>query len=144
MTDDEANALDRLFVDDASERPDRVVLDEVTTMDAEEFRARLTSLADAAEAINGLANDLERLRATGLTDDDARDLIYGRNNGIPKRDIEAIFDAIDALADGRTKRDPAERLLSDVSGLTLAETSDLMAELDSLRRKYGDDRGDGA
>mgnify|MGYP006289459147 FL=1 len=144
MTDDEANALDRLFVDDASERPDRVVLDEVTTMDAEEFRARLTSLADAAEAINGLANDLERLRATGLTDDDARDLIYGRNSGIPKRDIEAIFDAIDALADGRTKRDPAERLLSDVSGLTLAETSDLMAELDSLRRKYGDDRGDGA
>ena len=139
---DDANALDRLFVDDVTERPDRVVVDEVTTMHTEEFRARLRSLADAAEVVTALANDLERLRKTGLTDDDARDLIYGRNNGIPKRDIEAVFDAVDELAAGRTKRDPTERLLSDVSGLSLAETSDLMDELDALHRKYGREEGD--
>ncbi|NHN40069.1 hypothetical protein G9C85_00250 [Halorubellus sp. JP-L1] len=139
----EPNPLDRLFVDDVTERPDRVVVDEVTTMDASEFVGRLKALGRAAEAVEALANDLERLRQTGLTDDDARDLIYGRNNGIPKRDIEAVFDAIDALADGHTKRDPTERLLSDVSGLSLSETSDLMEELDALRRKYGDVANDG-
>lgn len=133
----ERNPLDRLFVDDDQDRPDEIVVDELTTIEADEFVDRLESLADAADAVNTLARDLERLRRTGLSDDDARDLIFGRNNSLTKRDINAIFGAIDDLVDGRTSKDPTERLLSDVSGLTLSETADLMDELERLNRKYG-------
>lgn len=129
--------LDRLFVADADDRPDEVVVENLTTLDADEFVARLESLADAAETVSKLTADLERFRQTGLTDDDARDLIYGRNAGMAKRDIESLFDAVDQLKDGRTKRDPAQRLLAEVSGLPLSETSELMDELDRLRRRYG-------
>ncbi|KOX92802.1 hypothetical protein AMS69_10080 [Haloarcula rubripromontorii] len=131
--------LDRLFVEDTDDRPDEIVLENLTMLDADKFVARLESLAEAAETVSKLTADLERLRQTGLSDDDARDLIYRRNSGVAKRDIEALFDAVDQLKDGRTKRDPAERLLAEVSGLSLSETAELMDELDRLRRRYGSD-----
>jgi hypothetical protein len=134
MTDDE-NPLDRLFVEDADDRPDEIVVDELTTMDAEEFVERLKSLAAASEAVTEMAGDLERLRQTGL-DDDARDLIYGRNSGLARRDIEAMFDAIDKLGNHRADR-PVTRLLAEISGLNLSETSELMTELDRLHQRYG-------
>lgn len=137
MTESESNPLDRLFVDESDDRPDEIVVDNLTTMDAEEFVDRLGSLAEAAEAVTTMARDLERLRKTGLDDSDAQDLIYGRNSGLAKRDIKAMFDAVDQLSQGRADR-PAERLLSDLSGLNLSETSELMDELDRLNRKYGD------
>ncbi|RLM34086.1 MULTISPECIES: hypothetical protein [unclassified Haloarcula] len=129
--------LDRLFIEDAADRPDEIVVENLTTLDADEFVARLESLAEAAETVSELTADLERLRQTGLSDDDARDLIYGRNAGVAKRDIEALFDAVDQLKDGRTKRDPSQRLLAEVSGLSLSDTSELMDELDRLRHRYG-------
>jgi len=128
--------LDRLFLEDADDRPDEIVVDELTTMDAEEFVDRLESLAEASEAVTEMAHDLGRLRQTGLTDDDARDLIYGRNSGLAKRDIEAMFDAIDRVGEHRADR-PVQRLLSDVSGLNLSETGELMEELDRLHQRYG-------
>jgi hypothetical protein len=135
MSADE-NPLDRLFVEDADDRPDEIVVDELTTIDAEEFVERLESLAAASEAVTEMAEDLERLRQTGLDDDDARDLIYGRNSGLAKRDIEAMFDAIDELGDHRADR-PVTRLLAEISGLNLSETSELMTELDRLHQRYG-------
>lgn len=137
MTESDNNPLDRIFVEDVEDRPDTIAVDELTTMDATEFVERLESLAAAAEAVETLADDLERLRATGLSDDDARDLIYGRNSGLAKRDIEAMFAAVDQLADGRADR-PVERLLSELSDLNLSETAELMDELDRLNRRYGD------
>ena len=133
---DEENPLDRLFVEDADDRPDEIVVDEVTTMEAGEFVDRLESLADASDAVREMAQDLEQLRKTGLSDDDARDLIYGRNSGLAKRDIEAMFDAIDKLGEHRADR-PVQRLLSEISGLNLSETSELMTELDRLHQRYG-------
>lgn len=130
--------LDRLFVEDRSERPDEIVVDELTTMNASEFVARLEMLSDAAQVVSGMAHDLERLRKTGLSDDDARDLIYGRNNHLTKTEIEAMFDAVDQISDGRADR-PVERLLSEVSGLNLSETSELVDELDRLNQMYGGD-----
>jgi hypothetical protein len=135
MSRDE-NPLDRLFIEDSDGRPDEIVIDELTTMEAEEFVDRLESLAAASEAVTEMAHDLERLRKTGLDDDDARDLIYGRNSGLAKRDIEAMFDAIDQLGEHRADR-PVQRLLSDISGLNLSETSELMEELDRLHQRYG-------
>jgi hypothetical protein len=128
--------LDRLFVEDEDERPGEIVVDELTTMDPEEFVDRLESLAKASDTVTTMARDLERLRKTGLSDDDARDLIYGRNSGLTKRDIESMFDAVDQLASDRADR-PVERLLSEISGLNLSETSELMDELDRLNRRYG-------
>lgn len=129
--------FDRLFVEDADERPDEVVVDELTTMNADEFVARLESLAAAADAISSLTRDLERLRQTGLSDDDARDLIYGRNSGLAKRDIEALFDAVDDVTAGRADK-PTERLLAELSDLNLTETGEIMDELNRLHSKYGD------
>lgn len=128
--------LDRIFVEDADDRPDEIVVEELTTMDAEEFIDRLESLADAADAINTMAEDLQRLRQTGLTDDDALHLIYGRNRSLAKQDISAMFKAIDELVAGRADR-PTERILSDISDLNLSETAEVMDELDRLNRRYG-------
>ncbi|OYR55217.1 hypothetical protein [Halorubrum halodurans] len=136
MTDTDNNPLDRIFVEEPEDHPDEIVVDELTTMDTTEFVERLESLATAAEAVETLSQDLERLRETGLSDADARDLIYGRNSGLAKRDIEAMFDAVDQLADDRADR-PVERLLSELSGLNLSETAELMDELDRLSRRYG-------
>lgn len=136
MTDTDSNPLDRLFVDESEDQPDQIVVENLTTMDAKEFVERLNSLAEAAEAVTTMARDLERLRMTGLDDSDAQDLIYGRNNSLAKRDIKAMFDAVDQLSQGRADR-PAERLLSDLSGVNLSETSEVMDELDRLNRKYG-------
>jgi hypothetical protein len=141
VTDGGETPLDRLFVDDTKNRPDAIVADELTTLDADEFVARLESVAEASQAVTTIATDLERLRETGLSDDDARDLIYGRNAGLAKRDIEALFDAIDEIADGRADR-PTERLLAAIADLTLSETSELLDELDRLHSQYGIEGGD--
>jgi len=109
---DEDTPLDRLFVEDATERPDEIVVDEMTTLDASEFVARLEMLSNAAQVVSTMANDVARLRSTGLSDEDARDLIYGRNSGLTKTEIKAMFDAVDDLAHGDADR-PVERLLSE-------------------------------
>lgn len=138
MTDNEPeNPLKRPYVEDDSEFPETVAIDDVT-IDAQEFLDRLESLDDAAKAVTTLAHDLEQLRETRLSDDDARDLIYGRNSSLTKRDIEAMFDAVDDLSSGRADR-PLVRLLADVSGLNLAEVEEMIDELDRLHERYGDD-----
>lgn len=135
MTDNE-NPLDRLFIEDRNDRPDDVVLDELTTMPTREFVDCLEAIADASEAVNTLAADVETLRQTGLTDADAKALLYGRNHDLGKRDIETLFDATDRIAGGKADR-PLVRLLSDLSGETLSDTETFIEELDRLRRKYG-------
>jgi hypothetical protein len=142
MADDgDATPFDRLFAEEVDERPDEIVVDELTTMDAEEFTDCLEAIADASEAITTLAEDLERLRQTGLDESDARDLIYGRNHDLGKRDVETLFEAIDAIANGKADR-PLIRLLSDVSGKNMTETEALLDELERLHRKYGGNDGD--
>jgi hypothetical protein len=142
MTDSsDTNPFDRLFVEDADERPEEIIVDELTTMDTEEFTDCLEAIADASEAINTLAEDLERLRQTGLDESDARDLIFGRNHDLGKRDIETLFESIDTIANGKADR-PLIRLLSDVSGKNMTETEALLDELERLHRKYGGNHGE--
>jgi len=136
MTDGGQDPLDRLFVEESADRPDEIIVENLTTMDTEEFVARLESLAAAAEAVTTVAEDLQRLRETGFTDGDALNLIYGRNNSLAKRDIKSMFDAIDDVVAGRADR-PTERLLSEVSDLNLSKTGELMDELDRLNQRYG-------
>lgn len=138
MTDGDETALDKLFAGDSDEVPDEIVVDALTTIEADEFVDRLESLGAAADAVDTIASDLAALRETGLTDDDARDLIYGRNASVTKSEVEALFDAVDALDEGRASR-PEVRLLSDLSGLTLAETEELLEELERLHGRYGGD-----
>ncbi|WP_367175071.1 hypothetical protein [Haloarcula rubripromontorii] len=140
MSDNQETPFDRLFAADIDDRPDEIVVDELTTMDTQAFVAQLEALAEAAEAVTSMAEDLERLRQTGLDDDDARDLIYGRNSNLTKTEIEALFGALDDVRAGTTgSYDPIERLLADISDLSLSETRALMDELERLQRKYGED-----
>jgi len=135
MSDDET-PLDRLFADE-DEHPDRVDVGEITAMNADEFVARLEVVAEASEKVADLANDLERLRKTGLREEDAKDLLYGRNAGMAKRDIEAVFTAVDDVRRGNG--DLLVRLLSDVSGLNLSDTREVLDELERLRNYYADE-----
>ena len=137
-TESDCDPLTRLLTAEPEERPEEIAVDELTTMNTEEFVDRLESLAAAAEAIDTMARDLERLRNTGLSDSDARDLIFGRNNSLNKGEIDAMFKTIDALIDGTADR-PLERLLSDLSGANISEASELLDELDRLAGKYGGD-----
>jgi len=140
MSDNQATPFDRLFAADVDDCPDEIVVDELTTMETQEFVTQLEALAEAAEAVTSMAEDLERLRQTGLDDDDARDLIYGRNSNLTKTEIEALFGALDDVRAGTTgSYDPIERLLAEISDLSLTETRGLMDELDRLQRKYGED-----
>ncbi|MHC3382102.1 hypothetical protein [Haloarcula sp. H-GB5] len=140
MSDNQETPFDRLFAADVDDCPEEIVVDELTTMETQEFVAQLEALAEAAEAVTSMAEDLERLRQTGLDDDDARDLIYGRNSNLTKTEIETLFGALDDVRAGTTgSYDPIERLLADISDLSLSKTRGLMDELDRLQRKYGED-----
>jgi uncharacterized membrane protein YdfJ with MMPL/SSD domain len=133
MSDEDA-PLVRLF--DADERPDEVAIETSERVDAAEFVAQLEALADAAEAINRIQRDLEAVRGVGLRDDDVRDLIYGRNSGLAKRDIEAVFGGISDVEQGRG--DLLVKLLADVSGLSQTDTREVLDELRDLRDRYGE------
>jgi len=133
MTD--TTPLDRIFIEDEEDRPEQINVDEITTMETTEFVDRLESIADVADTVTEITEDITALRESGLSEEDARDLIYGRNADVRKRDIEALFAAVDELTTGRADR-PTRRLLSALSGLTLAETGELIEELDRLRSKY--------
>jgi len=135
MSDDET-PFDRLFVEDADDRPDELVVDDLTTIDAAEFVDCLEAIAGASEAITTLAADLEVLRETGLDEQDAKHLIYGRNRDLGKRDIDTLFDAIDTVAAGRADR-PLVRLLASVSKQNQTETAAFLDELERLYEKYG-------
>lgn len=136
--DDEQDPLERILTSDEEDRPDEVaVSDDGPIIDVEEFYYRLGSLADAADALVRLQEDIAALRQTGLDEQDARDLMYGRNSQLTKSDIDAIFGAIDDVERGSS--DLLVRLLSDVSGLNLQETEEVVSELNRLREKYGGD-----
>jgi hypothetical protein len=128
------NPLLRLF--DEDERPDEVAVETTEPVDASEFVAKLDALADAAEAIERIQSDLEAVRSVGLRDNDVRDLIYGRNSGLAKRDIDAVFGGIDDIERGRG--DLLVKLLADVSGLSQTDTREVLDELRELRDHYGD------
>lgn len=136
MSDAEETPLDRLFAGDPDEVPEEIAVDALTTIDADEFVDRLESVAAAADAVETIAADLATLRETGLTDDDARDLIYGRNSGVTKSEIESLFDAVDDLESGRASR-PDVRLIANLSDLTLSEAEELFEELERLHGRYG-------
>ena len=135
--DGEPNPLDTLFADD--ERPEAVNLEHVTAMPTDEFVGQLEAIAEAADRINTLAEDAAALRKSGLRDDDAKALIYGRNSSIRKSDINTVFDALDAVADGGTRGDDLlVTLVADVAGMGKRDTRDIMDELELLRERYAE------
>jgi len=129
------NPLVRLFDEDA-EQPETVAVETSERISAQDFASRLESLANAADAINRIQQDVGMLRQTGLREEDVRDLVYGRNSGIRKGDIEAVFDGIDDVRRGRD--DLLVKLLADVSGLSQTDTREVLDELRDLRSRYGE------
>jgi uncharacterized membrane protein YdfJ with MMPL/SSD domain len=131
------NPLVRLF--DEDERPAEVIVETSERVDASEFVAGLDALADAAHSIDRIQRDLEAIRSVGLRDNDVRDLIYGRNSGLAKRDIEAVLGGISDVQHGRG--DLLVKLLADVSALSQTDTREVLDELRDLRDHYGDTEG---
>lgn len=141
-TDEEQTPLDTLFADD--DRPDAVNLEHVTAMPTDEFVGQLEAIAEAADRIATLAADAEALRESGLRDEDARALIYGRNNSIRKSDIKSVFMALDDVSEGDTRHnDLLVTLVSDVAGIGKRDTRDILDELELLRDRYAGEDGGG-
>lgn len=128
---------------DADERPDTVHIGEVE-MDTSEFVNKLNAVADAAESLTRLESELDALRATGLTEQDIRDLLYGRNSSLNKTTIEAVQSTLGEvesdMGHGSGRRELLIRLVADVSGEGIKDTQEVFDELDRLNDKYGDDK----
>jgi hypothetical protein len=133
------NPLLRLF--DEGDQLAEATVETGERVDAEEFVNQLETLAEAADAITRIQRDLEALRSVGLREADVRDLIYGRNSGLAKRDIEAVFDGIDDVQHGRG--DLLVKLLADVSSLSQTDTRAVLDELRDLHERYSEVSNDG-
>lgn len=129
------NPLVRLF-DEDDETSESIAVETSERIPTDDFCARLESLAKAADAITRIQQDVGMLRKTGLREEDVRDLIYGRNASVRKRDIEAVLDGIDDVRRGPD--DLLVKLLADVSGLSQTDTREVLNELDDLRSRYGE------
>lgn len=122
------------------ERPDEVDVGDVT-LDTAEFHERLDAIANAADAVATLSDDVRALRETGLRDDDVVDLLYGRNAGLNKSTIETVIETLDDI-ERRSRDKPItllHRLVADLGDLTLDETGTVFRELGDLRERYGGD-----
>lgn len=120
--------------DDEQETPETVEIDGVE-LDGSEFVERLNTISTAADQLSELAKDAAALRQSRLDESDVRDLIYGRNSGLNKSTIEAVFDGLDEVGAGDDHL--LVRLVADVSGLSMTETDDVLAEMSQLQRRYG-------
>jgi aspartate/tyrosine/aromatic aminotransferase len=142
-TDDDP--LEELFGDE-DDRPDEIEVREGVTIDTAEFHDRLEAVADAADALDTLADDAAALRRSGLYDDDVESLLYGRNSGLTKSTISAVMDALDGLTGTADREDLLVTLIADVSGESKADTRVVFEELRRLRSRYatgmGEDNGE--
>lgn len=132
----EPDTLDLLFAED-EDVPDEVELSEAFSIETEAFHRALQELADAAKKLSTLAEDLEALRRTGLGRSDVVDLLYGRNNSLGKRDIQAVMGGMknvqrDLEKGGRTREDLLARLVAAVSGANLTAVRSVFSELKSI------------
>jgi arginine utilization protein RocB len=137
-TDDDP--LEELFVDE--DRPDEITVSEDLTIDTAEFHERLEAVADAADALDTLADDAAALRRSGLYDDDVESLLYGRNSGLTKSTIAAVMDALDGLTGTADREDLLVTLIADVSDESKADTRAVFEELRRLRSRYATGMGE--
>lgn len=120
--------------DDEEAPPETVVIDDIE-LDGSEFAERLEAISKAADQLSVLADDARALRESRLDEGDVRDLIYGRNSGLNKSTIEAVFDGLDDV--GRGDDQLLVRLVADVSGLSISDTDEVLGEMSRLQRRYG-------
>jgi hypothetical protein len=132
--------------DDA--QPETVELsDDVTAteMDAERFAHALKALERAEGRLLALQQEVEALN-TGLREEDAVRLLYGRNSDFSLSDIRQLFDTLDTI-EGADSRKLTVRLLADLGNTRLDDAEEFFEEVTRLRERYGDfaadDQSDG-
>lgn len=144
MSKDDAQTPLDILADD-EERPEAVVIDDVE-IDAQQFVDALDALSGAAEDLSTLADDVAALQRTGLREQDVVDLLYGRNASLRKGTIQTVVETIAevrSVASSPNKREELLlRLVSDLSGETLSDSREVIDELATLQRRYGDDGGE--
>jgi len=119
---------------DEKETPETVDIDGLE-LDGSVFVDRLEAISKAVDQLSALADDARTLRESRLDEGDVRDLIYGRNSSLNKSTIEAVFDGLDDVARGDEQL--LVRLVADVSGLSMSDTDEVLAEMSRLQRRYG-------
>jgi alkylhydroperoxidase family enzyme len=133
--------LEELFVDE-DDRPDEITVSEDLTIDTAEFHERLEAVADAADALDMLADDAAALRRSGLYDDDVEALLYGRNSALTKSTISAVMDALDGVTGTADREDLLLTLIADVADENKADTRAVFEELRRLRSRYATGMGE--
>lgn len=120
--------------DDGERTVERVELG-AATIDADEFATQLHAISGAAEQLGDLQATIERIE-TGLTEEDAVRLIYGRS-GWSLSDIRKMFGTLDQI-EGASDRKLVVRLLADLGNVTLDDAEEFYEEVERLRKRYGD------
>jgi hypothetical protein len=120
--------------------PERIDLvddaDRDASIPAEEFVEALHAVREADHRLAEIQSDLASIR-TGLREEDAIRLIYGRNSDCSLEEIRALFDTLDAIA-GSDTRKLTIRLLADLGGCRIDDAEDFIEEVERLRERYGD------
>lgn len=105
-------------------------------MNVLEFVHKLQSIERAANSLEALRGDVASIN-TGLREEDAIRLIYGRNGNWSLSDIRSMFDTLDTIS-GASDRKLIVRLLADLGNVKLDDSEEFYEEVERLRERYGD------
>lgn len=105
-------------------------------VDGEQFIEALNAVVELQESLDQFRGEIQALD-TGLDREDTIRLMKGRNMGMSLGDIEAIFDAIDAVIESEPSDIVPRLIQSKVSDLTIEEAAEFFDEMVTLAEKYG-------
>ena len=105
-------------------------------VDGEQFIEALEAVVELQDSLQQVRGEIEALD-TGLDREDTIRLMKGRNLGMALDDIEAFFDAIDAVIESEPQEIAPRLIQSKVSGLTIEEAAEFFGEMVTLAEKYG-------
>lgn len=105
-------------------------------IDGEQFIKALDAVVDLQNSLQDVQAEIEALD-TGLDREDTIRLMKGRNMGMALDDIEAFFEAAEAVINADPEEIAPRLIQSKVSGMTIAEAAEFFDEVVTLAEKYG-------
>lgn len=106
------------------------------SIQGEQFVEALEAVEDVQEALREAQATLADME-TGLDREDTIRLLKGRNLGTALDDIEAVFEAMEAVIEADPEEIAPRLIQSKASDLTIEEAAEIFGELTTLAEKYG-------